>query len=77
MVEVFKTNVTHQVVANRLITQLHKKVVGCSANFDLDDCDLILRVQYANETDIVAEVKSLFRNYGFSANPLTDEILPK
>jgi hypothetical protein len=45
IVEVFKTNVCTRRYANRLLNQIHKTFTGYDANFDLDDCDKILRVQ--------------------------------
>ena len=45
MVEVFKTNVKDQAVADKLIEQIHKTFIHYKANFDLQDCDNILRVK--------------------------------
>lgn len=45
MVEVFKTNVTRKAVANRLIAQLALLFPGSRVNFDLEDCDKVLRVE--------------------------------
>lgn len=44
MVEVFKTNVIEQEEAKQLINKIHQTFSGYGANFDLDDCDKILRV---------------------------------
>jgi len=44
MVEVFKTNVIDQEEAKQLINKIHQTFSGYGANFDLDDCDKILRV---------------------------------
>jgi hypothetical protein len=44
-VEVFKTNVNTRRSANKLVNQIHKTFRQYSANFDLDDCDKILRIQ--------------------------------
>jgi hypothetical protein len=45
MIEVFKTNVTRKAVANRLIAQLALLFPGSRVNFDLEDCDKVLRVE--------------------------------
>jgi hypothetical protein len=45
MVEVFKTNVDNQVQAFRLSEAIHRAFPCYRANFDLDDCDRILRVE--------------------------------
>ncbi len=44
-VEVFKTNVAHAKEANRLLEILRAHFPECSFNFDLDDCDKILRAK--------------------------------
>lgn len=45
MVEVFKTNVTSNHQAKQLVSLLEDSFVGYRVNFDLDDCDRILRVE--------------------------------
>lgn len=45
MVEVFKTNVMRKAAANRLIAQLALLFPGSRVNFDLEDCDKVLRVE--------------------------------
>lgn len=47
MVEIFKTNVSNRWQANLLVEQIHSLFSSYRANFDLDDCDRILRVQCA------------------------------
>lgn len=44
MVEVFKTNISDKVIADALTHELQRLFPGTSVNFDLDDCDRILRV---------------------------------
>lgn len=43
-VEIFKTNVTDQNLANLLIVYLQKNIPDCLINFDLEDRDNVLRV---------------------------------
>ena len=50
VVEVFKTNVNKRRQANRLLDAIHNAFGNHKANFDLDDCDRILRVQCDNGT---------------------------
>ncbi|KAA3438852.1 hypothetical protein FOA19_11335 [Rufibacter hautae] len=45
MVEVFATNVQEVAKANRLVAVLERHLPGCRINFDLEDCDRILRVE--------------------------------
>ena len=44
MVEVFKTNIEDKLVADSLVQELGTLFPGSSVNFDLDDCDRILRI---------------------------------
>lgn len=46
-VEVFKTNVTDAEVANKIISDLSSHLPESRINFDLTDCDRILRVESA------------------------------
>lgn len=54
MVEVFKTNVHNPDAAKQIIKNLTKLSSRYKANFDLEDCDKILRVEAQNitKTDI-------------------------
>ena len=45
MVEVFKSDVNDPKHAEILIDMIHRVFVDYEANFDLDDCDHILRVE--------------------------------
>jgi len=44
MVEVFKTNVEDKLIADKIAAEL-QSLFGGNVNFDLDDCDKILRVE--------------------------------
>ncbi len=48
MIEVFKTNVQTAKQSNLLLPILGKTFPSLKINFDLDDCDKILRVQGKN-----------------------------
>jgi len=45
MVEVFKTNIRENSMAKQLATKLLVHFPHCKINFDLQDCDKILRVE--------------------------------
>jgi len=45
MVEVFKTNVQHRELSEQLASILRCRLPFVKINFDLDDCDKILRVE--------------------------------
>jgi hypothetical protein len=43
-VEVFKTNITNEITAIRLVSELQQMFPLVTASFDLEDCDNILRL---------------------------------
>ncbi|MBS1635792.1 MAG: hypothetical protein JST26_07695 [Bacteroidetes bacterium] len=45
VVEIFKTNVTKRSQARTLVRELKKTFPAFRINFDLEDCDRILRVE--------------------------------
>ncbi|MEO7961735.1 MAG: hypothetical protein ABIR19_09315 [Ginsengibacter sp.] len=71
MVEVFKTNVSSHAEASMLISEIHRIFTDHIANFDLEDCDRILRVQFPQETNEVSPLMELIRDFGFHAEILT------
>jgi hypothetical protein len=73
MVEVFKTNVEHRDHANVLIEQIHESFTNYNANFDLEDCDRILRVKCATEPIQSLQLIKLLREFGFYAEVLEDD----
>lgn len=45
MVEVFKTNVKSKAAARQLVTRLQLLFPDSRVNFDLEDCDRVLRIE--------------------------------
>lgn len=45
MVEIFKTNITSKTIANRVVKLLQLQFPNSRINFDLEDCDNILRIE--------------------------------
>ena len=45
MVEVFKTTVRHEAQGQKVLEALASKLPGMQMNFDLEDCDNILRIE--------------------------------
>jgi hypothetical protein len=48
MIEVFKTNVQYMKECKPLVKHIKKMLPDSCVNFDLDDCDKILRVESSN-----------------------------
>jgi hypothetical protein len=74
MVEVFKTNVVDIAAADQLISVLHNHFTDHHANFDLEDCDNILRVENEETTMNVDLIVNLLEEHGFQAAVLEDEL---
>lgn len=76
MVEVFKTNVKDWDHANMLLDQIHKTFGDYKANFDLEDCDKILRVKCATGLIESSLLINLLKDFGFNAEVLPDDDQP-
>lgn len=68
MVEVFKTNVEKETDTNYIIAVIKREFPTYQINFDLEDCDKILRVEGVNlqSNQIIEYVNCL----GYSCNIL-------
>ena len=76
MVEVFKTNVEDSSHADLLIEHIHKTYTHYTANFDLEDCDKILRVESKMAEIEPSPLINLLNTFGYDAEILRDEIVP-
>lgn len=63
VVEVFKTNVQKKEQSRRLLLLLSDHYPACRINFDLSDCDRVLRVE--GETVTPEHIMVLLRGQGF------------
>jgi len=72
MVEVFRTNVEHVNQANMLVSCIQQTFAGYAANFDLDDCDKILRIKSATDHVDAGQVIRLLKGLGFKAEVLAE-----
>jgi hypothetical protein len=73
MVEVFKTNVEDSGQAIMLIDHIHKSFRHYKANFDLEDCDKILRVKSLSGYIQPSSLINLLRGFGFEAEVLPED----
>lgn len=69
MIEVFKTNVADKQQAISLIDLLEKHFPGNMVNFDLHDCDRILRIDGSDYTP--DKIMNLLNTAGFQCEILT------
>ncbi|RYG52944.1 MAG: hypothetical protein EOO01_05680 [Chitinophagaceae bacterium] len=70
MIKVFKTDVNDRHFANILVQQIQQAYKSCTANFDLDDCDKILRIKCAGNIH-ADKLIHLLKQFGVRA-----EVLP-
>lgn len=76
MVEVFKTDVDDENLAQSLIELIHSRFPSCRANFALDDCDRILRVFCSADNLDAKSIISLLGERGAQASILEDVVIP-
>jgi len=76
MIEVFKTDVRKLREAKNLVNILVEHFPGSKINFDLDDCDRILRVTSTTGSVEACELIRLLEEQGFEAEVLPD-IVPQ
>jgi hypothetical protein len=69
MVEVFKTNVQYRELAEQLVSILRSRFAFCKINFDLEDCDKILRVE--GKQICVETIIEILSNHGLECEVLT------
>jgi hypothetical protein len=70
MVEVFKTNIRDKQNAEKLIVQIGAYFPAYKANFDLDDCDNILRIACTDKTIEASSIIKIVKGFGFKAEVL-------
>jgi len=68
MVDVFKTNVEEITESELLLKVLTICFPGTEINFDLEDCDKVLRIQHQGIP--AAEIIHLLSSYGFHCEEL-------
>ena len=69
MVEVFKTNVQQHELAEQLASILRDRFAFSRINFDLEDCDKILRVE--DKQIYVETIIEILSTHGFQCEILT------
>jgi hypothetical protein len=72
MIEVFKTDVSDFLTAQKVVDFLHREFKNYQANFDLDDCDKILRIKSFDEKICPIEIEKLLAGFGLKAEVLPD-----
>ena len=72
MVEVFKTNISTKKMAKQVIIFLKELFPVAKINFDLEDCDKILRIETVDDLIDDKLVIQLMKQQGFYMETLPD-----
>jgi hypothetical protein len=70
MIEVFKTNVENPEQSQTLLRRLLAQFPQCRINFDLEDCDRVLRVE--GENFAAGNVIRLVNEHGYLCEELSN-----
>lgn len=74
MIEILATDVQHEHQAQRLLQIIKDIFPGYRANFDLDDCDHILRIVTDEDALDTVAIIGLLEARGFRATVLPDHV---
>jgi len=72
MIEIFKTNITKKREARLILKHLLNMLPGAAVNFDLEDCDRILRIESRSQYFDTRLICELVSNMGFECRVLND-----
>lgn len=73
IVEVFQTNVESESIAQTILSEINNLFPELEVNFDLEDCDRILRL-VTPSYDYVPKVVALMDRCGYLCKVLRDDI---
>ena len=76
MVEVFSTNICDKSIADLLVIQIEHRFRNYRANFDLDDCDHILRIKAIEGIVNAESIIDFVEGFGYRIEVLPDNIVP-
>ncbi len=76
MIEVFKTNVNEESNASLIVLAIKQHFDTYLVNFDLEDCDRILRVENPNGLVCANDIISIVVEKGFAVQVLEDTLEP-
>lgn len=71
-IEVFKTNIAEEETARQLALLLRSSYPGYKVDFDLEDCDRILRIESKEKAIDNQGINTICHNAGFQIEVLAD-----
>ena len=72
VVQVFRTNVPDEKAAQPILFFLERYFSHCRINFDLEDCDRVLRIENRQQPIEEAMIQQLVARHGYHCEPLLD-----
>ncbi len=72
IVQVFKTDVHNRSSAIQIVGFLQRHFTRYKINFDLDDCDNILRIESPDGAIPATDIQRLIAAFGYHCEPLQD-----
>ncbi len=69
-VKVYKTNVNNPSKADSILDEIRHKLPESDPSFDLDDCDKVLRIEYATKNPQDDKLNLIFERFGHHLEPL-------
>jgi|JI7StandDraft_1071085.scaffolds.fasta_scaffold695799_2 hypothetical protein len=73
IIEIFQTNVDSESIAQTILTEINNLFPELVVNFDLEDCDRILRL-VTPSYDFVPKVSAILVDSGYQCEVLPDDI---
>jgi hypothetical protein len=67
-VEIFRTNIQNKRIGNKVLKKLNTLFPESRINFDLEDCDKILRIEGGDFTE--TKVKEVLMEFGYECELL-------
>ncbi|MCP9753343.1 hypothetical protein [Ferruginibacter sp. HRS2-29] len=71
-IEIFRTDVYDRAEADMIVERLHAAFTAYLANFDLHDCDRILRIESRSGEIAAAPVIKMMEEMGYEATLIYD-----
>ena len=72
MVEIFRNNVNSENKAKKIVDAVHSNFQHYRVNFDLEDCDRILRVENTNDRPNMSKILQFLKRLGLEIEVLPD-----
>lgn len=69
-IAVYKTDIDTKEAAEPIISSIQHQIGECEVNFDLEDCDKVLRVVSLNGPVDKSTLENIFKRFGHRTEPV-------